>query len=264
MGERKLEFDWSPLEFQVLQAKLLESIAVEYRRFIDHFPAQDIDDADDRVLTTQYDPTYELNGLLANWHSHLDVLYEPNRRKVRNSWHINPDRYQNAAVSLIDKIRNDPKNNSSIYRPKIFELANNEVMKWLKNTPHDIDRVHDRSFELIIAEVIKDKGWEVQLTKQTRDGGYDILGTQSNVLGFPMKVIVECKRYAPKNKVGIAMVDRLMGVTTRLAVDRAIFVTTSCFTKPVWKAWEDHINRDLELVDREELLEWLRTFSEPK
>lgn len=233
----------------------------EYGDFLQFMEGWDDNDADDRVMTQDYKPSAALNSLLSRWYQYFDMPYEPNRRYVRQSWNLSPEWYRSSALHLVSALSSDPNNNSSFYRPRIFELASEEVMKWLRESPRDIDRVHDRSFELIVAEVIKEKGWEVCVTKRTRDGGYDVIGTQNNVLGFPMKIIVECKRYDPKSKIGVAMVDRLMGVKVRVTADRAIFVTTSQFTKPVWETWENHVGRDLELVDREELLEWLKEYS---
>lgn len=40
---------------------------------------------------------------------------------------------------------------------------------------------------------VAQKGFEVMLTKQTRDGGYDILALKLN-RDFHLKFLVECKR----------------------------------------------------------------------
>lgn len=48
-----------------------------------------------------------------------------------------------------------------------------------------------RRFEEVIAELLYNKGFEVELTKQTRDNGYDILALR-NINGFPLKFLVEC------------------------------------------------------------------------
>jgi HJR/Mrr/RecB family endonuclease len=133
-------------------------------------------------------------------------------------------------------------------------------MQWLRSRPHDVDRVHPRTFEIIVAEVIKDRGWEVQLTKQTRDGGYDILAIQNTRLGFPIKILVECKLHRLDRPVGVPMVDRLIGVGHREIANYHVLVTNSRFSQQVWKVWEHRVLRDLKLVDREELFQWLTEY----
>ena len=151
-----------------------------------------------------------------------------------------------------------------LYRPKVLETATAEVMTWLKTRPTYVDRVHPRTFEAIVAEILKDKGWEVELTKMTRDGGYDVLAIRSNALGIPISLIVECKLFALRRPVGIGMIDRLMGVLLREESARAMLVTNSRFSRDAWRAWQSRVHRDLHMVDREELFDWLRAYHSEK
>jgi len=133
---------------------------------------------------------------------------------------------------------------------------------WLRARPNDVDHVHPRSFESIVAELLKDRGWTVELTKTTHDGGYDVLALRSDALGFVNTVLVECKLYDLHRPVGIAMVDRLMGVRSRENATAGLLVTNSRYSLDAWRAWESRIGRDLKLVDRGELFEWLEHYKE--
>jgi hypothetical protein len=62
-------------------------------------------------------------------------------------------------------------------------------MDWLRLRLVDIDRIPHRSFEAIVAEVLKGKGWSVELTRQTCNGGFDILAISTNVLDLPIRMI---------------------------------------------------------------------------
>jgi HJR/Mrr/RecB family endonuclease len=130
-------------------------------------------------------------------------------------------------------------------------------MKWLERHPQDVDRVHHRTFEVIVSEIIKGAGWSVELTKQTRDGGFDLMCLQNDCVGTPVKMLAEIKLYNLKHSIGLPMIDRLMGVRDREHANRAVLVTNSRFSKTVWKLWKQRVGRDLALVDRDELLEWL-------
>jgi len=109
-----------------------------------------------------------------------------------------------------------------------------------------------------VAEVIKEKGWEIELTKQTRDGGFDILAIRTTSPGFTIKMVIECKLYGVGNAVGCPMVDRIVGVARREHADAAMIITNSRFTNVAWERWQEATKRDLTLVDREELFRWLR------
>jgi hypothetical protein len=37
-----------------------------------------------------------------------------------------------------------------------------------------------------------------------------------------------------------------------------MLVTNSRFTAPAWQRWEEFVERDLALVDRDELMDWLQ------
>jgi hypothetical protein len=120
--------------------------------------------------------------------------------------------YQLKADRLLARIRDllKPKyiSNDGIFRPAILKEASNQVMKWLKTHPNDIDRMHWRSVEAIIAEILKTKGWDVELTKMTRDGGIDLIAVKSDSLGFDIVMLVEVKK-PTSSIVGTPTIDQL-------------------------------------------------------
>ncbi len=52
--------------------------------------------------------------------------------------------------------------------------VSDEVLRCLKERPEDLFRLSPRRFEELVAHILASFGWEVHLTSQTRDGGYDI------------------------------------------------------------------------------------------
>jgi len=141
------------------------------------------------------------------------------------------------------------------------EIALSEVQAHLKSNFADIYSLSARRFEELIAAVYAHIGWEVELTMQTRDGGADIYCLQHP---SGRTCIVECKRYARDRKVGIATLDRLLGVQVRTASDEAHLVTSSYFTAPAEAAHRQAIalGIDLKLVDAHELLRYLDAYSD--
>jgi HJR/Mrr/RecB family endonuclease len=119
-------------------------------------------------------------------------------------------------------------------------------------------KVSPRQFEELIAELLDSKGYKVELTKQTRDGGYDILAlTYDN--GMPLKYLVECKKYKKDKKVGIDIVRSFSDVINRQQANKGIIFTTSYFTEGVRKRQQEN-PYFLELKDHEDIITWVQEY----
>ncbi|OOE36996.1 endonuclease [Salinivibrio kushneri] len=140
-----------------------------------------------------------------------------------------------------------------------------ELISALKQSQYLLDEVTTRQFEEIVAEVFRSKGFEVDLTKRTRDGGKDIIAVHTDGIGIKNKYFVECKRYAESNKISVDVVRTLYGVMNTMdGPNKAIIVTTSTFTDDARKfvKQEARSSWDLALVDRIQLLDWLDGYKE--
>lgn len=138
-----------------------------------------------------------------------------------------------------------------------------ELITALKADDQLLGEITPRQFEEIVAEVFKSKGYEVDLTKRTRDGGKDIIAIHTDSLGIRNKYFIECKCYSESNKISVDVVRALYGVkNTKDGPNKAIVVTTSTFTNDARKFVENEASSswDLSLVDREQLLQWLNEY----
>ncbi len=72
-------------------------------------------------------------------------------------------------------------------------------------------------------------GFEVELTKRSRDGGRDIIAIQS-ILGIKSKFIIEFRCYSKENPVSVELVRSLHGVQMAEGANKSILATTSRFT----------------------------------
>jgi HJR/Mrr/RecB family endonuclease len=118
--------------------------------------------------------------------------------------------------------------------------------------------LESRQFEEVIAELLRSQGFDVDLTKRTRDGGYDIMAIKKIDHHLPMKFLVECKRYSNK-KIGIEIVRQFMYVVNKQSANRGIIATTSYFTK------DAIIEKDanpylLDYKDKDKVMEWIQTY----
>lgn len=260
-------FTWSTTTLDDLRRDAL-SVLGHHRECLDSALETETDDGGDRVQTLAF--RTQINARLASWRTYFDLPpaaladHDPRKTGV-HSWLLRFDA-TTIASNLVDGIARASASGlaSGTYRPRILERANRELMQWLRSRPEHVDRVHHRTFESIVAEVLRDRGYITELTKQTRDGGYDVMCMRSEDCGFTIALLVECKLFDLRRSVGLPMVDRLMGVVSREGATGGIVVTNSRFTKSAWHRWEHRVGRDLELVDRAELLEWLKSYQGDK
>jgi uncharacterized protein YjbI with pentapeptide repeats len=115
-----------------------------------------------------------------------------------------------------------------------------ELLKNLNNNPEMMRELSPREFEKLIAAVFKNQGFDVSLTKETRDGGYDIFAVKHDKLTGCNKYLIECKKYAEQNKVHVGIVRSLLGVVFMHQATKGIIATTSFFTKDAQKAALKH------------------------
>jgi hypothetical protein len=137
-------------------------------------------------------------------------------------------------------------------------IANGEVRRYLAKHPDHVFSLSSRNFEILVADVLKGLGFDVELTRATRDGGFDIYAyIRNEVCAFLM--LVECKRWAADRPVGIEVVQRLYGIQQVNNANKSMIVTTSYFTAPAI-AESRRYEHLMELKDYQDLKTWLQRF----
>lgn len=146
---------------------------------------------------------------------------------------------------------------SSILQVDLSEI-NDELIRRLAREPELMRRLDPRKFEILVAELLRDKGYEVELTPPSKDGGRDILAIQRDDIGSAL-TLVECKRYAHDNRVGVDIVRGLYGVVSAENATKGLVATTSYFTSKA-KAFRDKVPYRLSLADFDVLKGMLSRF----
>jgi DNA polymerase III epsilon subunit len=116
---------------------------------------------------------------------------------------------------------------AKIWTPSI----EHELFSYLSKHPRALLDLPPRRFEELVASIFRNNGFSVELTPQTRDGGVDIIAVENSSLTGGSLHLIECKRYAHENKVGIGIVQRLLGAVSQRRATKGILVTTSFFTQ---------------------------------
>lgn len=146
-------------------------------------------------------------------------------------------------------------------RPVIIS-ANNGLISSLKKQPSDLRKLTPREFEQLLADLLSDMGWEVELTKQTRDGGSDILAYLNTDIG-KLLCLVEAKHYREDRKIGVDLVRTLYGTLCDAQANSAMLVTSSSFS-PDAKVFQQRHKYQLTLREYADVVEWILKFGQKK
>ncbi|MCR8559382.1 restriction endonuclease [Mucilaginibacter sp. BJC16-A38] len=135
-------------------------------------------------------------------------------------------------------------------RPGIItdlRLINQRILDRIGRKPEAVRHLTPRQFEELVAELYEERGYQVRLTQQTRDGGKDLIIMNRSDIGDFM-IYAECKHYAPDRPVGVSVVNELFG---RLNADRATagLVVTSSYFSPDAKVYQSKLQHQLSLID---------------
>lgn len=128
---------------------------------------------------------------------------------------------------------------------------------------HDIPtKTNWRVFEEIVAEIFRKFGYEIELTKKTRDGGKDIIALRKNGDKITEKLLIECKHW--QSKIDVKPIRNLIGVaiTQNELPTGIILATTSTFTQDAKDLKiNSTISVKLDLKDCNDILNWIGDYN---
>ncbi|WP_171972556.1 restriction endonuclease [Mucilaginibacter polytrichastri] len=179
--------------------------------------------------------------------SKYDIHFEEDDELQLTSYEIMADPETNTMqqkIILLDEVTNIRRIISDIYRDHT-----------------QLYKLQPRAFEKMIAELLRHHNFEVQLTQQTRDGGLDIIALQ-NISGFPLKFLVECKKYSPERKVGVGIIREFSHVINTNRANKGIIFTTSYFSPDALREQMQNMPNLLDLRDCNDIIGWVNNYSE--
>jgi hypothetical protein len=150
-----------------------------------------------------------------------------------------------------------PAQVARVLKPLII-VDNERLIRALKKQPKDLFNLTSRQFEEVIADLLQDMDYDVTLTKQTRDGGKDILASKKTELGDVL-CLVDTKKYKQSRKIGVGMVRTLLGTLDDYGATNAMLATTSSFSPDAQAMQEKHKFR-LSLKDYTDVVAWIQQF----
>ena len=144
-----------------------------------------------------------------------------------------------------------------IARPHIVDTSD-RLFRSLCENPKLMYEISPRDFERVIAELLSDMGWSVELTPPAKDGGFDALALQQTELG-PILCLVEAKRYRRDRKVGVELVRSLYGTMEDKGASTSLLVTTSAFTSGAQK-FQSRNKYRISLREHSDIVKWLKKY----
>jgi HJR/Mrr/RecB family endonuclease len=96
--------------------------------------------------------------------------------------------------------------------------------------PSALASLDPAAFERLVADLLRERGYQVESGAQSLDRGFDFLVTD----GSP--TVVEVKRYSPGNLVSVGVVRQLLGSMVAAGAERGILISSSGFTKSAMAA----------------------------
>lgn len=189
--------------------------------------------------------------------SHKDI-------QCLNSLHISLEKALKILAEFYDKL--DFILESSLWTsesiPDNILIQLNEVSKKLlglvATSPELMHELSPRKFEELIARLLEEDGFDVQLTSKTRDGGRDIFASLNLPVG-KILTLVECKKWSQNRKVSVQPVRSLYGILSQERATNAMLVTTSDFTKPAID-FVKSIQYQMSLKNYNDLKSWLNRY----
>lgn len=127
------------------------------------------------------------------------------------------------------------------------------------NDNDQIFTIQPHEFEDMVAELLRAQNFETEITKRTRDGGYDIIAVQS-IGDFPIRFLIECKRYAKKRKVSVDIVRSFRDVVNTENANKGIIITSSYFSPDAEDYRARHSPYALDFKDHDDVIKWVNKY----
>ncbi|MAP30129.1 MAG: restriction endonuclease [Pseudomonas sp.] len=124
------------------------------------------------------------------------------------------------------------------------EIIRAKYMKHALPIKHILLDRAPRDFELLVGYLYNQKGYSVEITPRSKDGGYDILA-ETNSDRAHERLHIECKRY--EQNIGVQIVRQVLGTLSVNNATKAVIVATTGFTQPAKD--EAHKSKRIELID---------------
>ncbi|GMG62225.1 hypothetical protein TEHAB4_19730 [Tetragenococcus halophilus] len=144
------------------------------------------------------------------------------------------------------------------------EYIDQRFINYLYRQKKDINQIHWRQFEGLVAEFFYRNNYTVYLSSGRNDGGVDVYALKENEnTKKPESIIIQCKRYKETNKVEVNVVKALYFDVKDKDVDKALVVTTS-YLEPQGKQICDSKKYPINYAEIDKVEKWINEMKSTK
>ncbi|MXV61812.1 hypothetical protein GS429_06980 [Natronorubrum sp. JWXQ-INN-674] len=136
----------------------------------------------------------------------------------------------------------------NVLRPIASDIAAMEEGCWERD---DLATYTWDEFESLVGSYYRNKGYDVEVTQVSHDGGVDVWATNKNET-----VAIQVKQYNGGNRVGRPTLQRLVSVIAKGDADRVVVVTSAEFTDSAVE-YANEFGEGLDLIDGTDLVDRL-------
>lgn len=135
-----------------------------------------------------------------------------------------------------------------------FDALNEELYDYFSRRPDQLTRLHWRDLEKLVAELMEEQGFQVELGPGWGDGGVDLRLVQRDPIG-DILTLVQVRKNAAHRPIELEAVQALYGAERAEEADGSMFVTTSRYL-PVAQEFAGRQNVQMELNVSEDVRRW--------
>ena len=130
-----------------------------------------------------------------------------------------------------------------------FDALNAELYEYFKKDSGQLERLHWREYEMLIAELLQAQGFLVELGPGSADGGVDMRLIQRDPIG-DILTLVQVKKHSRNRRIKLQAVQALHGAKEAERADGSVFVTTSDYQQCARRfAGRENVRMDLYVSD---------------
>lgn len=168
----------------------------------------------------------------------------------------------NFSSKIIQEVRQSARKFSLAVRDHAKEIIQN-ILRSPSSQERLLETINPYTFEEVVAELLRDNGFDVFLTPRTRDGGKDILAAYPYE-NTHLLMMVECKRRKTSNIVGPATVRAVLGQfyyeqLEQSGVECAMLVTTARRVGPLALAYQERVSH-LSIKTFDDIMGWINEY----
>jgi len=107
---------------------------------------------------------------------------------------------------------------------------------------HILKLIDWRQFEVVMAHILTDLGWDAETTSHGADGGVDVIGYKGDD-----KLFVQAKHFSTRGRVGRPALQKIVGTSIIEKCNYAILASSTDFSAPTLEYYEQFESSDIYL-----------------